>query len=415
MNLSSLFCKVRQFTEELVRPLETEDFVIQSMEDVSPPKWHLAHTTWFFETFVLKPHLKNYKEFNPAFRYLFNSYYETVGPFFPRHSRGKLSRPTVSEVLEYRKYVDGQMLDVMGAAKERVFDKLKPVIELGLHHEQQHQELLLTDIKYNFSLDPCKPVYYFRKEPQKDTGAPFVWCDFEGGLVDIGHKGPYFSFDNEGPHHKVWLPPYRLASRPVTNGEYIRFIEDGGYKEAKYWLSDGWKEGRNSEWEAPLYWEKVEDQWYSFTLSGFRKIDKEEPVCHVSFYEADAFARWSGKRLPTEEEWEHAFSKVRQEGNFVESGYYHPVGFTLPSERGLIKGYGDVWEWTQSPYTPYPGSKLPVGALGEYNAKFMCNQMVLRGGSCATSSSHIRLTYRNFFQPEKRWQFSGFRLAEDRV
>lgn len=411
--ISSAYVKIRNFTEELVKPLETEDYVIQSIEDVSPPKWHLAHTTWFFETFVLKPHMKNYNEFHPKFLYLFNSYYETVGPYFPRPSRGNLSRPTVYDVYKYREYVDSHMLDLMCAADEGLWKAIKPIVELGLHHEQQHQELLLTDIKYNFSINPLEPVYSSKKVPQLIPEIPFTWHAYEGGLVDIGHEGNEFTFDNEGPRHKQWLQPYQIASRPVTNGEFKEFIDDQGYHKAQYWLSDGWNEIRKAGWAAPLYWEKIGDEWYYFTLSGFREIDWNEPVCHVSFYEADAFARWAGKRLPTEEEWEHTFSHVKKEGNFVESGYFHPVSSASCQGDSPSKGFGDVWEWTQSPYIPYPGNKPLEGGLGEYNAKFMCNQMVLRGGSCATSSTHIRLTYRNFFQPEKRWQFSGFRLAED--
>jgi ergothioneine biosynthesis protein EgtB len=412
--IKSRFIQVRKFTEHIVEPLETEDFVIQATPDVSPAKWHLAHTTWFFERFVLIPNDPAYRAFKPEFDHLFNSYYETIGKPFPRPSRGLLARPTTAEVIDYRHYVEEHILNLLDRRDDALLSKIGPIIEIGLNHEQQHQELLFTDIKYNFFINPLRPIYREAKESAA-SASPFIWQRFEGGLIEIGHNGNGFSFDNEGPRHKVWLDPYGIASRPVTNGEFMAFIEDGGYEEVKYWLSDGWTTVKEEGWKAPLYWEKIDGTWHYFTLFGIRKVDENEPVAHVSYYEAAAYASWAGKRLPTEAEWETAFAKEEIKGNFAESGHYHPSSSEKTKHSGLTKGYGDVWEWTMSPYMPYPGNKPLEGALGEYNAKFMANQMVLRGGSCVTPSSHIRLTYRNFFQPEKRWQFSGFRLAEDQT
>ncbi|MFC3883466.1 ergothioneine biosynthesis protein EgtB [Bacillus songklensis] len=410
--ISSHYKAIRAFTEEIVRPLEIEDFIIQATADVSPPKWHMAHTTWFFERFILKEFKTDYTEFNPHFDYLFNSYYETIGPFHPRHKRGVLTRPTVEEVHTYRKYIDENIFELLEYVDDKTLKEINGLLEIGLQHEQQHQELLLTDIKYNFSQNPLTPVYAASKEtPQENT--PSLFKEFQGGLVEIGHHGEGFSFDNECPRHKVWLEPYKLATRSVTNGEFLAFMEDGGYEEPKYWLSDGWAAVKKFGWNSPLYWRKKKKEWTQFTLSGEKLLNLDEPVCHVSFYEADAYARWAGKRLPTEQEWEHAAEGIIPKGNFAENHYLHPVSTVLEESGPLFKMYGDVWEWTRSSYSPYPGSKPLEGALGEYNAKFMCNQVVLRGGSCATPSSHIRATYRNFFQPEKRWQFSGIRLAED--
>lgn len=412
--IESKFIKVRKFTEHIVAPLETEDFTIQATTDVSPAKWHLAHTTWFFETFVLVPNDPLYKVFHPRFCYLFNSYYETIGMPFPRSSRGLLARPTITEVMDYRHYVEERVLNLLKQSDNEQLSKLSPIIEIGINHEQQHQELLFTDIKYNFYVNPLRPVYREKLSLPVAVEDPLNWERFEGGIVEIGHDGEEFSFDNEGPRHKVWLDPYRLASRPVTNGEFIAFIEDDGYEKVKYWLSDGWSTVKEEGWNAPLYWEKVNGVWHYFTLSGMRKVNENEPVTHVSYYEASAYASWAGWRLPTEAEWENAFVNKEIKGNFAESGYYHPAGEATDKD-GLSRGFGNVWEWTMSPYMPYPGNKPLEGALGEYNTKFMANQMVLRGGSCVTPSSHIRLTYRNFFQPEKRWQFSGFRLAGDLI
>jgi ergothioneine biosynthesis protein EgtB len=412
--LSEHFQKIRTLTENLASKLQHEDTIIQAMPDVSPPKWHLAHTTWFFERFILKEHDTSYVTFNPQFDYLFNSYYETIGSYHPRHSRGVLSRPSMDEVYEYRKHVDEGILNLIDQYKGQLPEKIHALIEIGLQHEQQHQELLLTDVKYNFSCNPLLPQYADSKSiPLSNSNAETTYVNIEGGLVEIGFTGVGFSFDNEQPRHKVWLEPYRLASHPVTNGEYISFIEAGGYEQPEHWLSDGWAAVKKEKWKHPLYWRKTGDEWYTFTLTGEKKLNLDEPVCHISFYEADAFARWNGKRLPTEAEWEHAMASIPIEGNFVEREAYHPVIDESDNLAPFKQAYGDVWEWTSSPYTSYPRSKPLEGALGEYNAKFMCNQMVLRGGSCATSQSHMRATYRNFFQADKRWQFSGLRLAED--
>lgn len=405
-SITSRFKEIRSFTLELVNPLEIEDFIVQTIPDVSPPKWHLAHTTWFLERFILNEYKKNYKAFNPQFDYVFNSYYETIGTFHPRDKRGALSRPTIDEVFAYRDYVDQHIIEVLERAEDSTLSKIHSLIEIGLQHEQQHQELLLTDIKYNFYQNPLKPAY---SAVMGETElAQLEYKTFEGGIVEVGHSGDGFAFDNEAPRHKVWLEPFKIASRTVTNGEFLEFMEDGGYEKAQYWLSDGWTTVKKEGWNSPLYWEKAEGKWLQFTLSGQKCLDLNEPVCHVSFYEADAYARWAGKRLPREEEWEIAAEGCPIKGNFADSGRFHP------GLSGDFSGlYSGVWEWTSSAYSPYPGSKPLEGALGEYNAKFMCNQMVLKGGSCATPASHIRTTYRNFFQPEKRWQFSGIRLAED--
>ncbi|MDN4073161.1 ergothioneine biosynthesis protein EgtB [Fictibacillus terranigra] len=413
-NMLESYRTVRAFSEQLVQPLNLEDFNIQSMEDASPPKWHLAHTTWFYEKFILKAFGDDYKGFNDQFDYLFNSYYETIGPFHPRIQRGMITRPSVEEVLEYRRHVDLHMADLLASSVfEDKKEELVSVLEIGLHHEQQHQELLLTDIKHNLSQNPFLPSY--REPLTKNIPAPRTtsFVPVEGGLIEIGHSGEVFCFDNETPLHKVWLEPYKLCSHLVTNKEYLAFMNDGGYKKPQYWLSDGWNTVCKYQWESPLYWFKRDEEWHVYTLGGEKMLDPQEPVCHVSYFEADAYARWAGKRLPTEQEWEHALAGQETNGNFADNGNYHPVPFGLKEAGPFYQAFGDVWEWTKSPYISYPGNKPYDGALGEYNAKFMCNQMVLRGGSCATSSSHFRLSYRNFFQPEKRWQFSGIRLAED--
>ncbi|MBY6037719.1 ergothioneine biosynthesis protein EgtB [Fictibacillus nanhaiensis] len=412
--LSEQFQRIRSLSEKLASKLQNEDTIIQAMPDVSPPKWHLAHTTWFFERFILKEKNPSYTPYNDQFDYLFNSYYETIGSYHPRHSRGVLSRPSMNDVYKYRRHVDDGILQLLEDYDDELPQQIHDLIEIGLQHEQQHQELLLTDVKYNFSCNPLLPKFAEEKsDNDSNTKSETTFVNREGGLVEIGFTGVGFSFDNERPRHKVWLEPYKLASHPVTNGEYIAFIEAGGYDQPEHWLSDGWATVKKEKWKHPLYWRKTEDGWYTFTLRGEKKLNLDEPVCHVSFYEADAFARWSGKRLPTEAEWEHAMSSVARDGNFVESEDYHPVVDESLSSSAFKKAYGDVWEWTSSPYTSYPKSKPLEGALGEYNAKFMCNQIVLRGGSCATSKSHIRSTYRNFFPADKRWQFSGLRLAED--
>ena len=399
------FEAVRAQTERLVAPLENEDFGLQAMADASPPKWHLAHTTWFFETFVLIPFDTGYEVFNPHFEHLFNSYYNGVGTPFPRHQRGQLSRPTVAEVFAYRRCVDEAMTRLLAGTGDKDVARR---VELGLHHEQQHQELLLTDLKYNFSCNPIAPAYRRDLHTTDDNaGGEPGQLEFEGGMVEIGARDG-FAFDNETPRHKVHLHPFALADRLVTNGEFADFIEDGGYENHEHWLSDGWATVREAGWQAPIYWRRQEDGWTEFTLAGERPLDRAAPVVHVSGYEADAFARWSGARLPSEAEWEHAAADEPVHGNFVETDALHPQ-----PARGSRQMFGDVWEWTSSAYGPYPGYRPLEGTLGEYNGKFMANQLVLRGGSCATPEGHMRASYRNFLYPPDRWQFSGIRLAYD--
>ncbi len=403
---------VRKRTEVLCEPLSCEDYVIQSMPEASPVKWHLAHTSWFYETFILAPHLRNYPLFHPQYAVLFNSYYEAVGPRWPRPQRGLLSRPTVEEVYRYRKYVDSHM--------ERLFERTHAVdfalvarnLRLGLHHEQQHQELIVTDLQHAWASNPLHPIYLPDK-PEEALPPAFAWVSFEGGVVPIGHDGEGFAFDNESPRHHVYLQGFRLANRLVTNEEYLRFLAEGGYDRPDLWLSDGWAARRREGWNAPLYWQPHEGEWFTTTLGGFRPLDRRAPVCHVSYYEADAYARWAGARLPTEAEWEVAANQPLR-GHFQESGRLRPSATPAPDDCGpLYQMYGDVWQWTSSPYVGYPGYRSASGALGEYNGKFMCNQLVLRGASCATPRSHARRTYRNFFPPEARWQFSGIRLAQE--
>jgi ergothioneine biosynthesis protein EgtB len=397
---------VRLQTEALAEPLSPEDQTIQSMPDASPTKWHLAHTTWFFETFLLKPQLPTYRPFDPAYEYLFNSYYEAVGPRHPRPQRGMITRPGVNEILAYRRHVTAAMAELIDSNRSNSAD----LIELGLHHEQQHQELILMDIKHALSLNPLFLAYAAERAPAA-TGTPLGWIDFEGGLIETGHAGEGFAFDNEGPRHRSWVDPFALATRLVTCSEYQAFIDDGGYRRPEFWLSAGWDIVNQRGWQAPLYWH--EDG--VFTLGGLRPRRAEEPVCHVSFYEAAAYAKWAGKRLPREEEWELASADVTPSngtmgGNMLDDGHLHP----MPAEgEGLVQMIGDVWEWTASPYVAYPGYREPPGAIGEYNGKFMANQMVLRGGCTATPRDHIRPTYRNFFPPDARWMFGGIRLAED--
>lgn len=404
-----VFCSVRKNSNAICSPLETEDYVIQTMDDVSPPKWHLAHTTWFFETFLLEPHLAGYESFRPQYGFLFNSYYEAVGERHPRPRRGLLSRPTVKEVYDYRTHVDRRMGQLIEQADDALWHRIGPLVDLGINHEEQHQELLITDIKHILAENPLRPVYspgvplVHSREPQRD------WITSAGGIAEIGFGGSGFHFDNEGPRHLVYLQPHRLAPQLVTNGEYLEFMKAGGYRDARYWLSEGWAAVQERGWRAPLYWEKADRRWSVMTLSGMREVSEEEPVCHVSYFEADAFARWRGQRLPTEAEWECAASPEALDGNFQESGRLHPA----PPEEGSRQFFGDVWEWTRSPYAAYPGFQPTRGAVGEYNGKFMCNQYVLRGGSCATPRRHIRPTYRNFFPADARWQFSGIRLASD--
>ncbi len=410
------FLAIRRQSEALAAPLTPEDQTIQSMPDVSPTKWHLAHTTWFFETFILTPLDPSYRAFDPAFAYLFNSYYEAAGPRHPRPQRGLLSRPTVAEIGAYRDHVTGAILRLIDEADDAVWDEAAPLVELGGHHEQQHQELILMDIKHVFSVNPLLPAYQPTRRPASaSTMVRRGWIEFAGGLHEIGHAGRGFAFDNEGPRHKIWLEPFRLASHPVTCDEYREFIADGGYRRPEFWLSDGWATVRQEGWQAPLYWRIEDGAWHVFTLAGERPLDPAEPVCHVSFYEADAFARWAGRRLPSEAEWEVAAARLPLAGNLADSAHYHPCPDATRNEDApaLRQMIGDVWEWTASPYVAYPRFRPVAGAIGEYNGKFMSNQMVLRGGAAVTPAGHIRATYRNFFPPSARWAFSGLRLAED--
>ncbi len=376
------FRTVRLLTESLAAPLSAEDQTVQSMPDASPTKWHLAHTTWFFETFVLRPHVTDYRAFDPAYEYLFNSYYEAVGPRHPRPQRGLITRPGVEEILAYRQHVTTAMLEFLSRDCG-----MADLVELGLHHEQQHQELILMDIKHALSMNPLRPAYRAPRSGRMQATQAMSWREFEGGLVETGHDGQGFAFDNEGPRHRSWLDSFAMAMHPVNCGDYLQFIEDGGYRRSEFWLSAGWECVNQRAWQAPLYWERRDGTWHVFTLSGLEPVDPSRPVCHVSAYEAAAFAKWSGKRLPREAEWEVAAASV--------------------------EGIGEVWEWTASPYVAYPGYREAAGAIGEYNGKFMANQMVLRGGCAATPVGHVRSTYRNFFPPDARWMFGGIRLAED--
>ena len=410
--LRSRYDTVRRTTLDMARDLSDADATVQSMEDASPAKWHLAHTTWFFETFILMPSLGDYRVFDERFGYLFNSYYEAVGARHPRPRRGMLTRPSLETVRAYRVHVDAAVAAFLDG---EIASDLAELVELGLNHEQQHQELLLTDILHLFAQSPLKPAFR-APEPlavRAGDAAALHWLDFDGGMTEAGHDGTGFGFDSEGPRHRVLLHPYRLASRPVTNGEWIAFIDDGGYSDPRFWLSDGWALVQQEDWQAPLYWERHDTNWWAMTLRGLQSVDPAAPVCHISYYEADAYARWAGKRLPTEHEWEHAAADLPRGGNFAGSGRLRPSPAPATPRPALQQMFGDVWELTRSPFTPYPGFKPAEGAVGEYNGKFMSGQYVLRGGSCATPDGHIRATYRNFFHPDKRWQFSGLRLAED--
>ena len=382
------------------------------MPDVSPAKWHLAHTTWFFETFVLKKWVAGYQPEIPEYAYLFNSYYNAAGDMHRRDLRGLISRPTVEQTKTYRIGVNERVLDLISSANDDLLADLEPIITLGIHHEQQHQELLVTDIKHVFAQNPLYPV--FRQRKQGRAGAPkdIQFVEFEEEVVEIGHDGRGFFYDNEGPKHRALVPAFGLASRPVTNGEYLQFMEAGGYTRPEFWLSLGWMTVNEQRWTSPLYWQKHDGEWWNFTLNGMRAVEPNEPVTHISYFEADAYANWAGERLPTEFEWERVAADQTIRGNFVEDEYFHPQPAN-GDDKPFAQVFGDVWEWTRSAYSPYPGYRAQPGALGEYNGKFMCNQYVLRGGSCATSRTHIRRTYRNFFQPEKRWQFTGIRLARD--
>ena len=406
-SLLAAYSEVRELTAELCRPLAVEDYVIQSAPECSPAKWHLAHTTWFFENFLLAPLLPGYRAFHPQYSYLFNSYYETVGTFFPRPMRGLLSRPTVDDVFGYRAHVDGHMHNLIAGLDPQRDAASVSRVTLGLHHEQQHQELLLTDLKNLLALNPLRPVYRQAEDQPPAPANKLTWLEFPAGIYSAGSDGKGFSFDNETPRHRVFLERFALATRPVSNGEYMEFIEAGGYANPALWLSDGWRKVNEAGWQAPQYWERTDGQWWHMTLSGFQRVDPQAPVCHVSYFEADAFARWAGKRLPTEFEWETAAASLPAAGNLLDSGRLHPSAAGNTSHQL----FGDVWEWTSSAYSPYPGYQPLAGSLGEYNGKFMVSQLVLRGGSCVTPRSHIRATYRNFFYPGDRWQFMGLRLA----
>ncbi|MBL8521258.1 MAG: ergothioneine biosynthesis protein EgtB [Betaproteobacteria bacterium] len=409
--LRERFLRVRQATEQLAHPLSEEDCALQSMPDASPVKWHLAHTTWFFETFVLERFQVGFAPFDPAFRVLFNSYYNAVGDKHPRPERGLISRPDLSAVFAYRAQVTKAIAQMVSGP---LHVEAATLIELGCHHEEQHQELILTDLKHLLSKNPLRPTYQ-KRWPLTPVGARRAeWIHDPGGLVEIGHAGDGFAFDNESPRHKVWLEPFEIASHPVTHGEYAHFIEDGGYRRPELWLSLGWDWVQLCRAEAPLYWQRFGAHWQTFTLHGMVDVDPNAPVCHVNYFEADAYARWAGARLPTEAEWEHVARSVPNNGNFLESGALHPLALTEEPAAGKpAQMFGDVWEWTASAYLSYPGFRAAPGAVGEYNGKFMCNQFVLRGGSCATPGAHIRASYRNFFPPDARWQFSGIRLARD--
>ncbi len=401
--------ETRRLSLALAAPLSDEDQVVQAMDDASPTKWHLAHTTWFFEAFVLSRFLPGYRVFDEAFEYCFNSYYESVGPRHPRPKRGLLTRPSGDEVRAYRAHVD--------EALERLFAGDVPsealeLVELGINHEQQHQELLLTDILSLFASEPLKPAYREAK-PGVAVGsaAPLAFSAFDGGIFEVGHDGNGFAYDNEGPRHEELIRPFKLANRCVTNSEWIDFIEDGAYRKPTLWLADGWNTINTQEWRGPLYFEEAEGGYMQMSLLGSRPVDPAAPVTHVSFFETDAFARWAGYRLPSEFEWEVAAAKVPEEGRDLGADHLRPM--PAKADDGLMQMFGDVWEWTGSAYLPYPGFKAAPGAVGEYNGKFMCNQFVLRGGSCATPEGHVRRTYRNFFYPHQRWQFTGLRLAAD--
>ena len=399
---------VRRATAALAAPLSAEDAMVQSMPDASPAKWHLAHTTWFFEAFVLSRAEHPHRPFHDRYAYLFNSYYEAVGPRQPRPSRGILSRPPLDEIRRYRAQVDERLEVVLPALPPELLD----VVELGIAHEEQHQELLLTDVKHAFASNPLRPAYAAgTATPSGRVAPPLAFLPRPGGAAELGAGPDGFAFDNERPRHPVLLAPHALASRPASVGEWLAFMADGGYRRPDLWLSDGWAAVQRNGWEAPLYWERDGGSWSVFTLGGTRPVNPAEPVAHVSFFEADAFARWSGARLPTEAEWERSAAGALPDGTFAEDGRLHPA--PAPDADGLVQLLGDVWEWTRSAYEPYPGFHPLPGALGEYNGKFMVSQLVLRGGSCATPRAHVRATYRNFFPPDARWQFSGVRLARD--
>ncbi len=421
--LSARFEQVRAATESLTAPLSSEDAALQSMPDASPVKWHLAHTSWFFETFILERFDSEFKPFDPSYRVLFNSYYNGVGDKHPRPERGLISRPALADVLAYRRHVTTRIAELLPKLEMRE-PEFAALMQLGCNHEEQHQELILTDLKHLLSRNPAKPAYQERWPLTAIQGRKPRWVGYRGGLIVIGQGGSDnagFAFDNEGPRHQVFLEPFEIASYPVTHGDFAAFVAEGGYTRADLWLSMGWDWVQANRILAPLYWAIREGVWHTFTLHGIVPIDAQTPICHINYFEADAFARWAatqaqwkGARLPREAEWEHAATGIEMDGNFQESRAFHPLA--LREEKASLQPqqlFGDVWEWTQSAYLPYPGFRPAEGAVGEYNGKFMCNQFVLRGGSCATPKQHIRASYRNFFPPDARWQFSGLRLARN--
>ena len=414
--LAAAYAAIRQTTLDLIAPLSAEDCQVQSMPDASPAKWHLAHVTWFFETFVLEPNEPNFRPFDASFRVLFNSYYQGVGEMHPRAQRGLVTRPTLAEVKQYRAAVDERMQRLLGTRGDDA--ALAQLVTLGLHHEQQHQELLLTDIKHALSFNPARTAYARRWPMTSVRAQPLRWFDQTGGLIEQGFDAALdgaFCFDNETPRHGVYLAPFELASRPVNNGEYLAFIDDAGYRRPELWLSMGWDWVRTAQRSAPLYWHELDGRWMCHTLHGLVEIDTRTPVCHLSYFEADAFARWTEARLPTEFEWEHAARQLRgaERPNLADRGAFHPLPAEGEAGDEPVQMFGDVWEWTQSSYSAYPGYRTLPGAVGEYNGKFMSNQYVLRGGSCATPAGHVRASYRNFFPTDAQWQFSGLRLARD--
>ena len=403
------FERVRSDSERFCEPLELEDYSLQAMPETSPPKWHLAHTSWFFETFVLKPYVDGYQAWHPDFEVLFNSYYNGIGAQHPRPERGLLSRPLLAEVLEYRAHVNDQVGQLLDGGDHPEIKRIVELVELGTHHEQQHQELFFTDIKYSLSRNPLYPAY--RDEALEPSEAPgeLAWIEHPGGEVRVGHSGDGFCFDNELPSHSVLLQPFALADRLVTNGEFLSFLQAGAYEDPQLWLADGWNTVCEQGWQSPLYWVQREGEWYEYTLYGLQALDLNRPAVHISGYEADAYARWAQARLPTEFEWESVAANFAGQGQFIEADDLHPAG---PVTEGDPQLHGCVWEWTSSAYAPYPGYQPATGSVGEYNGKFMANQWVLRGGSCVTSRAQLRNSYRNFFYPPDRWQFSGMRLAK---
>lgn len=415
--MESFYRRVRNRTVQLCEPLNTEDYIIQAMPDVSPPKWHLAHTTWFFEKFILSKYLSNYRLFHPQYNYLFNSYYYTFGHMFTRSERGLLSRPNVADIYDYRKHVDEHILLLLNNKEAADSEEIQNILTLGLHHEMQHQELLIMDVKYNFGINPLFPAYsdQLKHSNENQTKTSLKFIAFEGGLFDIGHNNADFSYDNELPQHQYYLRPFKVANRLITNREYLEFMKDGGYEKHQFWLSDGWYWVNQTKLRSPLYWHNLDGEWHEMTLSGLKKLVLDQPVCHVNYYEADAFASWAKKRLLTEFEWEYVAAKFSEnkEENFLDQYYFQPIPINNTKPKQIQQLFGDVWEWTSSAYLPYPGYCSQTGALGEYNAKFMSSQMVLRGGCCLTPKEHMRTTYRNFFYPHQRWQMCGIRLADD--